>query len=137
MSFRETAQLHETSQMVTINPPNDWPLKFSHLFLSMVYPCLCVWFCLCHCLTRETRQSGLINGWPFCYSVLLSLCLISFLSLCWFCLYHCLCHERRQLGSINPPNDWPLKVSPLRLKVNWPQIRGDVHCQYSWYSKNI
>ena len=125
------------------NEPNGhdksskWLAFKIHLFLSMVYPCLCVWFCLCHCLTRETRQSGLINGWPFCYSVLLSLCLISFLSLCWFCLYHCLCHERRQLGSINPPNDWPLKVSPLRLKVNWPQIRGDVHCQYSWYSKNI
>ena len=73
----------------------------------------------------------------FVYGLSLSLCLISFLSLCWFCLYHCLCHERRQLGSINPPNDRPLKVSPLRLKVNWPQIRGDVHCQYSWYSRTL
>ena len=57
------------------NEPNGhdksskWLAFKIHLFLSMVYPCLCVWFCLCHCLTRETRPSGLINGWPFCYSV--------------------------------------------------------------------
>ena len=109
---------------------------FSSVFVYGLSLSLCLILSLSLSYSRN-ETIGLDKWLAFLLFCFLSLCLISFLSLFWFCLYHCLCHERRQLGSINPPNDWPLKVSPLRLKVNWPQIRGDVHCQYSWYSKNI